>query len=51
MSGALPASRVRPGDADTWARDELRAVEQALEAWVPQAAPAGLWPLAAPSGR
>jgi farnesyl diphosphate synthase len=29
-------------DADTWARDQLAAVEAALEAWVPSAAPAGL---------
>jgi farnesyl diphosphate synthase len=28
--------------ADAWARAELQAVEQALEAWVPEQAPAGL---------
>ncbi len=29
-------------DPDTWAREELAAVERALEAWVPADAPAGL---------
>lgn len=29
-------------DADVWAREQLAAVEQALEAWVPGDAPAGL---------
>ena len=29
-------------DADVWAREQLAAVEQALEAWVPDDAPAGL---------
>ncbi len=31
-----------PIDADMWAHQELAAVEAALEAWVPQDAPAGL---------
>ena len=31
-----------PMDPDIWARQELAAVEAALEAWVPQDAPAGL---------
>ena len=30
------------GDSDAWAREQLAAVEQALEAWVPDDAPAGL---------
>ena len=37
-----PARASSAFDADTWARDELAAVEAALEAWVPQDAPAGL---------
>ena len=36
------AQAAMPIDADTWARQELAAVEAALEAWVPQDAPAGL---------
>ena len=39
MSVAAAAACV---DADHWARQELAAVEAALEAWVPQDAPAGL---------
>jgi len=34
--------RMSPEAADAWARDELLAVESALEAWVPEFAPAGL---------
>jgi farnesyl diphosphate synthase len=34
--------RMSPEGADAWARDELLAVESALEAWVPEFAPAGL---------
>ena len=37
-----PAKAASPIDADTWARQELAAVEAALEAWVPDDAPAGL---------
>jgi farnesyl diphosphate synthase len=33
---------MRLADFDAWARSELDAVERALEAWVPQDAPAGL---------
>ena len=37
-----PAKAANPIDADSWARQELAAVEAALEAWVPHDAPAGL---------
>ena len=46
MTGVLAAVRTvgaaDPADPDIWARQELAAVEAALEAWVPQDAPAGL---------
>ncbi|MBX3633986.1 MAG: polyprenyl synthetase family protein [Rubrivivax sp.] len=40
---AAPAARTaQVPDFERWARDELAAVEQALETWVPADAPAGL---------
>ena len=43
MNGALAAVRAaHPVDPEAWARQELAAVEAALEAWVPQETPAGL---------
>ena len=36
------AGQMQPDDAEAWSREQLRAVEQALEAWVPSDAPAGL---------
>ena len=37
-----PDDIANPADPDLWASQELAAVEAALEAWVPQDAPAGL---------
>ena len=39
---APPAPPAALPDFERWARDELAAVEQALDAWVPADAPAGL---------
>ena len=42
LAVARTAAPANPADPDSWARQELAAVEAALEAWVPQNAPAGL---------
>ncbi|MBX3638398.1 MAG: polyprenyl synthetase family protein, partial [Rubrivivax sp.] len=43
VSVARQAAPTAPGpDFERWARDELAAVERALETWVPADAPAGL---------